>query len=166
MKKIILASLLASVSTLAVANSDMYVKGSVGYGPSFGVAVGTSAANFAGPQLKDVRVEAGYSFYNITGGSSVHSAGVSALYDIKTIPALNDAKITPYIGASLGAWIVPAKTYTAGSQSITTPTQTSFNGGGVVGFEYAINNQFSVDVSGGYGSAGGGVGGIAVRYKL
>lgn len=159
MKKILLATVLASVSTFAVANP--YVQGSIGYskvqakadgekikdnGVAYQVAVGTTTAN--------IRYALDYTQYNKVNATDsdgekltfkANSIGGSAFYDFPSASAF-----TPYAGARLG---YNRLKFTDETDNVSV-SKNRVGYGVVAGVAYKINPQLSADVNVQYNNLG------------
>lgn len=149
MKKLALATMLASVSTLAVAqpfNQDgLYIQGDVGYsklqysdggklrdnGVRFGVAVGKDTG--------DLRYQADATYYNEAKKGdtkvSAYGVGVSAIYDFET----TNPMLTPYAGARVGVTHIESKVGDKKKQKDKVGLGVS------AGVQFQVNQQIAVD---------------------
>ncbi|UTO04551.1 opacity family porin [Moraxella sp. FZLJ2107] len=174
MKKIVLATAIAALSTAA--SAQYYVQGDVGYSKleakadgvktkdnatSYGIAVGTDTGNvryqadytnFGKIEEKGSEGTAGVVGYDEWEATlKAQSLGLSAIYDFQTVSGF-----TPYAGVRVGInqlklddnystyTIMPDGTYTTLSGNESFK-KTQVGAGVLAGVQYAINPQLAVD---------------------
>ena len=168
MKKLLLATLLAGTSTLAVANpSNLYVQGDVlasklelkedGFkekdnltGVRVAVGTDTGAVRYVADYTHFGKSKYSESYPNgdyARGDLKVHSLGASAIYDFQTVSGF-----APYAGARLGVnhlrfnW--QDRDTTSNNQVVTdsgSMKKTKVGLGAVAGVQYHINPNIAVD---------------------
>lgn len=166
MKKLLLAALLTSTSTLAMAQistDGLYVQGNVGVSKfnikangekfkdnatQYTIAVGkdmgtarlqadyTNFGNFKENGSRGNRGEVGYEEWK--GSLKFHSLGVSAIHDIKTT-----TELMPYVGARVG--VNQMKFDYQNLDTKITKKSNKVGVGAVAGVQYAFNPQLALD---------------------
>lgn len=166
MKKLLLAALLTSTSTLAMAQistDGLYVQGNVGVSKfnikangekfkdnaaQYTIAVGkdmgtarlqadyTNFGNFKENGSRGNRGEAGYEEWK--GSLKFHSLGVSAIHDIKTA-----TELMPYVGVRVG--VNQMKFDYQNLDTKITKKSNKVGVGAVAGVQYAFNPQLALD---------------------
>lgn len=164
MKKLVLATLLASSSTLAMAGAfdGLYVQGNAGLSKLEAKEDGETFKNnntgysvAFGKDLGAIRYQADFTNYgklenseelgvgtSYTSKLKAQSIGLSAIYDFQPILG-----VTPYLGGRLG--INQAKIDTneidVGLRSSMTSKETKVGIGVLAGAQYAINSKLAID---------------------
>lgn len=152
MKKFALMALLASISTLAIANnSGIYVQADAGYARvkadgfgggdntvSYGIAVGNAMENGARLAV-DYKHLANGDFHdkNTRTKVKVHSVGASAIYDFK-----NDTALTPYLGIRASANRISVERNDA---THVAKHETKTGLGAVAGVQYQVAPNLALD---------------------
>lgn len=168
MKKLVLATLLAGLSTLGFANN--YVQGAFGYSnldtKESGVKFDDSdaAARVAiGKDMGAVRYQGDYAYFGkldnkqtIPGGHhhaelKAHSVGVSAIYDFPT-----QSEFAPYAGVRLGVnHLDLAVDHVQGAQkSKYSENDVKVGAGVLAGVQYQFNSSMALDVGAEYNYLG------------
>lgn len=166
MKKIVLVTLLASISSIATATP--YVQGSIGYSKVSAKADGEKLKDngvtyqvAVGNQINNIRYALDYTQYNkVTDGADddkttikTNSIGGSVFYDFATA----SSAFTPYVGARVGYNRLKFSTPAENDKDEVVEFSVNKNrvGYGVIaGVSYKINPQLSADVNVQYNDLG------------
>ncbi|MDO4897578.1 MAG: opacity family porin [Moraxella sp.] len=176
MKKLVLASVLMGISSLAMANSGFYVQGDVGLsklqlhekdpdGDDKLKDSGTSLRVAVGKDMGNVRYALDYTNFGTlkyhetfavddytAGKAKTQSFGVSAIYDFQSVSGF-----TPYAGARVGFNKVKLSVHAVDpllGQDSWSDSDNAVGFGALAGVQYAISPQLALDAGAEYNHLG------------